>query len=290
MPQVRSFPEGPGGTTPDKIAPNFYLGRWASAAGVALLAGVLGYSLYTNPNIDHAVIREFLFSRTILDGLWMTIQLAVISQIIGIVLGLAIALMRMARNPVAAAVGWVYIWIFRGVPLLVQVLIWGNFALFYRTIDIGIPGTSFSLWSWDTNALITAYVASLLALSLNEAAYMAEIIRGGFLSVKKGQYEATAALGMSPASALFRVILPQILRVITPPTGNQFISMLKMTSLVSVIAGGDLLTQAQNISAVNLHTMELLFVASLWYLLCTTVASLGQSLLERRLGQGRSRP
>lgn len=283
---VETAPTGQRSSVPNEIAPQLYLGRWVSGIIVVALATSLAYSLFMNPNVNHQAIRTFFLSPAILDGLVTTIELAVISQVIGIFLGLVIALLRLSKNPVAASVGWVYVWLFRGIPLLVQILIWGNFALFYQHIALGIPGTGLALFSWDTNTILTAFVASLLALSLNEAAYMAEIIRGGLLSVDHGQHEAARAIGLSPTQSLRKVVLPQVLRVIIPPTGNQFINMLKMTSLVSVIAGGDLLTQAQNISAANLRTMELLFVASGWYLAVTTVASIGQALLERRFSRG----
>ncbi|WP_169566281.1 amino acid ABC transporter permease [Microbacterium luticocti] len=289
MTRPRTVGEATHVDVPDLIAPRLHLGRWVSGLLVAALAVGVGVSVFTNPNIDHATVKDFFFSPAILTGLGTTILLAVVAQALGIVIGLLVALLRMSRNPVAAVVGWVYVWLFRGIPLLVQVLIWGNFALFYRRIDIGIPGTDVLWASWDTNAVLTPFVASLLALSLNEAAYMAEIIRGGMLSVATGQHEAARALGLSRSQALVKVILPQVLRVIIPPTGNQFINMLKMTSLVSVIAGGDLLTQAQNIAAGNLQTMELLFVASGWYLVCTTIASIAQSILERRFDRGHRR-
>ena len=167
-----------------------------------------------------------------------------------------------------------YVWLLRGTPLLVQILVWGNFALLFATIG-----------PFKTNDLLTPFVASLVALGLNEAAYMAEIVRAGILAVDRGQHEASLALGMSRALALRRIVLPQALRVIIPPAGNQFVSLLKATSLVSVIAGGDLLTAAQNISSANLHTIELMLVATFWYLAITSISSLGQLYIERRLGR-----
>ncbi len=275
-------------SAPDEIAPQRHLGRWTAAAVLLVLSALVAYTVFTNPNLNHRTIGHFLLSEAILHGLTVTIELAVISQAAGTLLGLIIALLRGSHNPVSRTVGSVYVWFFRGTPLLVQILIWGNFALFYKHITIGIPGTSLVLANYNTNHVLTTFVASLLALSLNEAAYMAEIIRSGLLSVDPGQREAARAMGLSPVQTLRKVVLPQALRVIIPPSGNQFINMLKMTSLVSVIAGGDLLTQAENISAANLRTMELLIVASAWYLLVTTVASIGQALLERRFNRGHS--
>ena len=279
---------GHSAAVPDRIARQWHLWRWITGVLILVLAAALIHSLYVNPSVNHQVMGDFVFSGAILDGLATTIELAVISQVIGIILGLGIALMRLSPNPVARGVGGVYVWLFRGTPLLVQVLIWGNFALFYKHLSIGVPGTSWAL-SWDTNDILTAFVASLLALSLNEAAYMAEIIRSGLLSIDPGQHEAARAMGLSRGQALRKVVLPQAMRVILPPSGSQFINMLKMTSLVSVIAGGDLLTQALNISAANLRTIELLLVATGWYLAVTTIASAGQALLERHYNRGHRR-
>jgi polar amino acid transport system permease protein len=167
-----------------------------------------------------------------------------------------------------------YSWLFRGTPLLVQILLWGNLALLFQHIG-----------PFNTNAVLTPFIASVVALGLNEAAYMSEVVRAGIISVDQGQHSAATALGMPRMLAMRRIILPQALRMIIPPTGNQFISLLKATSLVSVIAGGDLLTQAENISSANLHTIELMFVATFWYLVLTTITSVGQFFLERRLGR-----
>ncbi len=273
---------------PAVVAPRRHMGRWVAAVVLLAIFAMICVSTYQNDNLDHSTIKHFLFSHAILDGLRTTIILAVLSQAIGTVLGLLIAILRLSRNPVSTAVGWLYVWLFRGTPLLVQVLIWGNFALFYPRLTVGVPFTDFSIASYDTNHVLTAFVSSVLALSLNEAAYMAEIIRAGILSVDSGQTEAARALGLSRAQTLRKVVLPQAMRVIVPPSGSQFINMLKMTSLVSVIAGGDLLTQAQNISAANLRTIELLVVATAWYLLVTSVSSIGQAILERRLARGSS--
>lgn len=270
---------------PDAVAPQRHPGRWGS--GVLLLgaAGLVIRSVLTNPNIDWTTVGEFLFSSRILEGLGTTLELTVVSMIIGTVVGLVVALLRLSRNPIAEATGSLYVWLFRGTPLLVQVLLWGNFALFYDRIGIGVPFTNLAV-SYDTNAVITTFVASVLALALHVASYMAEIIRAGVLSVDEGQTRAALALGLSRGQLLRRVVLPQALRVIVPPSGSAFIQLLKMTSLVAVIAGGDLLTQTQNIAAVNLRTIELLIVATLWYLLVTSFLSIGQAMLERYVGRG----
>jgi len=274
---------------PDVVAPQRHALRWVTAALVLALAFVVGRSLYANQNIDHSAVKEFLFSGAILSGLRTTLILGVAAQALGLLLGVLIALCRLSHNPVLAAIGWIYVWLFRGTPLLVQILLWGNLSLFYNRIELGIPFTGFTFVSWDTNTVVTAFLASLLALGLHEAAYSAEVIRSGIQSIDAGQTEAARALGMSRSLTMRKIVLPQAMRVIIPPTGNNFINLLKATSLVAVIAGGDLLTQAQNVSAANLKTIELLVVATIWYLLVTSVASVGQAWVERRFGRGRRR-
>lgn len=264
--------------------------RWVSGALLVAVLLAMAWSVATNPRLHWASVARFWASPTILSGLGTTVGLACLSMLIGIGLGLVMALLRASANPVARFFAGGYVWLVRGTPLLVQVLVWGNLSLFTERIFIGIPGTSLYLLDYSTNTLVTPFVASVLALSINEGAYMAEVFRGGLLAIDRGQHEAVSALGLSRLQGLRRVILPQVVRVITPPTGNQFINMLKMTSLVSVIAGGDLLTQAQNISAGNLRTFELLIVASLWYLAVTSIATIGQYLLERRLDHSTRRP
>ncbi|WP_051581689.1 amino acid ABC transporter permease [Pseudonocardia acaciae] len=274
---------------PSEIAPEPHVGRWLFGAAVLGATAWTAVSLWHSPALDRATIGRYLTADAILEGLGNTLVLAVTAMVIGSALSVVVALCRLSDNPVSRAIGWAYVWVFRGVPLLVQILIWGNLALFIPRIGLGNPVTGDVLVSWETNSVITGFVASLLALALNEAGYMAEIVRAGVLSVPHGQTEAARALGMSRAQAFRKVVLPQALRMIVPPSGTQFVNMLKMTSLVSVIAGGDLLTQAQNISASNLRTIELLVVASAWYLLITSVSSAGQALLERRLARGQRR-
>lgn len=274
---------------PELVAPQRHLGRWAAAVFVVLMLGWVGYSVYTNPSIDHGAISDFMFSGAILQGLKTTLILALLAGLLSIALGTVIALFRLSGNPVLTAVAQGYVWVFRGTPLLVQILILGNFSLFYPELAIVVPFTDITLVSADTNSILTMFTASVLALGLHDAAYMAEIIRSGIQSVDKGQTEASRALGLPGWVMQTRIVLPQALRVIIPPAGNNFINMLKMTSLVAVIAGGDLLTQAQNLSAANLKTIELLLVASAWYLIVVTVFSVGQMMVEKRLGRGYSR-
>ncbi len=253
---------------------------------VAIATVLVLYGLWSNQALDHETIGRYLTHDSIMSGLKNTIVLALISMAIGVVGGFVFALMRLSENPVLRAIGFAYVAIVRSIPLLLLILFVGNISLFWSGIDILNPITKEVWFSWDTNDLITPFVASVIALSVNEAAYMAEIIRSGLSSVDEGQREAADALGLGPFRTMTRVILPQALRVIIPPTGSQFITMIKMTSLVSVIAGGDLLTEAQNIAAINLRTLELLFVAFLWYFAVTGIATIGQTILERRLARG----
>jgi polar amino acid transport system permease protein len=249
-------------------------GLWAASAFVVVTLALFAMSVWRNPNIVHSVIVEYQLAPAILHGLRTTVVLALLAASIGIVLGTLLAVMRLSDSAVLRVGSGIYAWLVRGTPLLVQILVWGNFALLFRTIG-----------PFETNRLITPFVASVLALGLNEAAYMGEIVRAGIMAVDRGQTEAATALAMSRALALRRVVLPQALRVIIPPAGNQFISLLKATSLVSVIAGGDLLTSATNISSGNLRTIELLLVATFWYLALTSITSVGQYFVERRLAR-----
>ncbi len=264
-----------------RIVPARYWGQWIVA--VLLIAAVAGFVILVarSPNIQWSAIGEYMLDPTILDGIRLTLLFTVLAMVISIAAGVVLAVMRLAANPVLSGFSSLYIWFFRGTPLLVQIIFWFNIQLFIPSIQLG----SFQI---ATNSLISAFTAALLALSLNEAAYVAEIVRGGLMAVDRGQREAAAALGYTPYQSMSRIVLPQALRVIVPPIGNQTISMLKTTSLVSVVAAQDLLTRAQNIYARNFLVIELLIVASIWYLVMTTVASIGQSAIERRLGRSTS--
>lgn len=247
---------------------------WLASAIVIVACAALAVAIWQNPNIDHRVVARYQFAPAILHGLWITVVLALLSAAIGLVLGVAFALMRLSRSAVLRSFAALYAWLFRGTPLLVQILFWGNLALLFQTLG-----------PFRTNDVMTPFVASVVALGLNEGAYMSEIVRAGIAAVDRGQYDAAQALGMSRALSMRRIVLPQALAVIVPPAGNQFISLLKATSLVSVIAGGDLLTAAENISSANLRTIELMLVATFWYLVLTTLTTLGQHVLERRLAR-----
>lgn len=264
----------------EKVVKLRHPGRWVSYAVIAVLAAMLLDVLINNPNFGWDVVGEYFFSNRILDGLLKTLQLTAIAMGVGIVLGVMLAIMRLSSNPVLSRVSWLYIWFFRGTPVFVQLLFWGYISILFPVIEIGIPfGPGFVLA--ETNTLITPVMAAILGLGLNEGAYMAEIVRAGISAVPKGQTEAAKALGMPGSRILRRIILPQAMRVILPPTANNTISMLKTTSLVSVLAFPELLYAAQLIYSDNFETMPLLLTASIWYIIVTSILTVGQYYLER---------
>ena len=271
-----------------RAVPVRHPGRWIAAAIVAVVAVAIVKSVATNPNFEWSVVGDYFTSSRVLHGLVVTLELTVTSMAIGITLGVLFAVMRLSPNPLVAGASWLYIWFFRGTPVFVQILFWSNISALYPHFSIGIPfGPSYGHFS--ANSVITPFVAGMLALGLNEGAYMAEIVRAGIISVDEGQTEAAQALGMGRLQTMRRIVLPQAMRVIIPPTGNETISMLKTTSLVSVIATTELLYSVQLIYSTTYQTIPLLIVASLWYLIMTTVLSVGQYFLERRYGRGSSR-
>ncbi|MDX8033220.1 amino acid ABC transporter permease [Lentzea sp. BCCO 10_0856] len=251
--------------------------RWFSGAVILLVLAGLGWAM-AEAQIQWEDVPGFFTHPVMLEGLLNTIVLAVVAQGGAIVLGVVIALMRLSANPVARWFAVGYIWLFRGLPVLLQILIWFNLALVFQNISIPM------LFSVPTNVVMTAFVAALLGLGLNESAYMAEIVRAGLSSVDPGQTEAAKSIGMTPMTTLRRVVLPQAMRVIIPPTGNNFINMIKGTSMASVIAFLELIHAANNISSRNLEIMETLFAAAAWYLVMVSVASIGQHYLERAYG------
>lgn len=262
-----------------KAIPIRHYGQWASAAVVLVLVGGLLYSVGANDNIQWSVVGDYLFRPEIFHGIGVTLALTVLSMLLGVIGGVLLAVMRLSGNPVLRVVSSGYLWIFRGTPVLVQIIIWFNLGLVFPTIGIG----SFTA---DTNQVITAFGAALLALSLNEAAYMAEIVRGGILSVDPGQTEAAHALGYSGPKTMRLIVLPQAMRVIVPPTGNEVVTMLKTTSLVYAIGAADLFTEAYNFGSKNFTLFEMYLVASFWYLVMTTVLSTLQSRLEKKYAKG----
>lgn len=276
----------PGGSERVRVLKPRKYGQTVAAVIVAVVAAALVVAVAGNDHLDYSVITQYLTATTVLKGLLVTFELSILGMTLGVVLGLVVALARMSANRLLSAIAQFYIWLFRGVPLLVQLLIWGNLALLFPVLSLQIPFTTVSFLSVNTNAAITGFTAAVLGLGLNEAAYMAEVFRGGLISVDRGQQEAALALGMTDRLLMRRVVLPQAMRAIVPPTANQFISLIKASSLVSVIAGGDLLNAVQNIAAVNLRTIELLLVASIWYLVIVTILTVCQYFLERRVSRG----
>ena len=263
------------------IVPRRHIGQIIAAIAIAAIVALIARSVATNPRFQWDVVNEYLRDASIASGLAVTLKLTVISMAIGIGLGLVVAVMRLSGNAVLNSVSFLYVSAFRGTPLLVQLLFWFNIAALYPKITFGLPFVSL-----NANHIVTPMTAAILGLGLNEAAYMSEIVRAGILSVDHGQGEAASALGLSRLQTLRRVILPQAMRVIIPPTGNETIGMLKMTSLVSVLAVSDLLYSAQIIYSRNFQTIPLLIVASIWYLVVTTVLTIGQYYVERHFARG----
>jgi len=276
-----------------KAVPVRHPGRWIAAAIILVVGASLVRSAIvdTGPNrgFEWVWVGHYLFDSRILHGVVVTIRLTALAMVIGVVLGVLLAVMRLSPNPLVSGAAWVYIWFFRGTPLLVQILFWNNIGALYKTIVLGVPFGGPGLIHANPNSLIPTSVAVVLALGLNEGAYMAEIVRAGIISVGEGQAEAAQSLGLKRLQVMRLIVLPQAIRVIVPPTGNEVISMLKNTSLASVVAYGELLYAGQIIYSANYKTIPLLIVVSIWYLAMTSVLYVGQYFIERRYGRGFTR-
>ncbi|MEB4614983.1 amino acid ABC transporter permease, partial [Leucobacter sp. M11] len=261
--------------------------RTVLAIVIVIAVGLFIYDAATNrPAYDWPTVGKYLFDDRIMSALVNTLLLTVYSMIIAVVLGVLLAVMRLSPNPVVKSVSWVYLWIFRGTPVYVQLTFWGMVALIYPTISLGVPFGEAWL-TLETDALLSTFALAVIGLALNESAYMAEIVRAGLLAVDKGQEEAATALGLGWWHTMSRVVLPQAMRVIIPPTGNEVISMLKTTSLVVAVPYSyDLYARARDISVETFNPIPLLIVASLWYLLFTSVLMVGQYYLEKRFARG----
>ncbi len=266
-----------------------HAGRWVAAGVILALVAWLVSAAAGSGAVDSATVRRFLFNRSILEGVRNTLLISVVAQAAGIVLGVLFAVMRLSANPVLRVSSWVYVWLFRGTPVLVQLILWFSLPLVFEYLTIKLPFVDVTIYRARMVDFMTPFKAAFLGLALNEGAYMAEIVRAGIISVDEGQVDAAKALGMHPALTLRRIVLPQAMRVIIPPTGNEFISMLKTSSLASVVLFPELLRRAEDVYSTNLRVLELLVVASIWYLFLTSVASVGQFLLERRFARGASR-
>ncbi|MGU3501916.1 amino acid ABC transporter permease [Mycobacterium sp. C31M] len=280
------------GTPPQSIdaVPLRHPVRWAAAAVIIILVGLFVWGAATNPAYGWSTFGEYFFHERILLGVFNTLQLTVYSMVIGVVLGVILTVMRLSDNPVLSSVAWVFLWIFRGTPVYVQLAIWGLVPTIYKNLQLGVPfGPSF--FHIDLQNFAFPFVLAVIGLALNEAAYMAEIVRAGILSVPEGQLEASTALGMSWGLAMRRTVLPQAMRVIIPPTGNELISLLKTTSLVTAVPYAfDLYSiAAREIAARIFEPVPLLLVAAAWYLIITSILMVGQFYLERYFARGASR-
>jgi len=263
---------------------------WRVVTGVLLALVTVQIVVFfaTNERFDWPVVAEYLFNPSVLMGLGMSIMLTVIGMVLGSILGTALAAGQLSDF---APLRWaciVFVGVFRGVPPLVQLIFWYNLAYLLPRITVGVPFGP-ELFSWSTNDLITPLTAAIIGLSLHEAAYMAEIVRAGILSVDQGQRDAAAAMGFSRWHSFTRVVLPQAMRVIIPPTGSQVIALLKGTSLVSVIAMGDLLHSVQVIYNRTYEVVPMLIVAVIWYLVVVTALTLVQRRVERHFSKGMTR-
>ena len=283
-------PSSQAGRRPEaiKAIPVRHPWRWLSAVLVLAVAADAVYTLVTAPNMHWGVVGTFLFQRLIREGILLTLELTVLAMVIGIVLGVVLAVMRLSPNPVMSWVSWLYIWFFRGTPVLVQIFFWYNLNAVLPHVGLIIPGTHIG-WETGTNSLISAFIAATLGLGLNEGAYMAEIVRAGIISVEHGQTEAAQALGMNRLLVMRRIVLPQAMRVIIPPTGNETISMLKTTSLAVIAAVPELFTRSQQVSNVYFTVIEMAIVASIWYLVMTSILTVGQYYIERYYARGAQR-
>lgn len=253
---------------------------------VLLVASFIWDAAFNRPAYDWPSVGKYVFDIRVSQAALVTLELTVLSMVGAILLGSLLAIMRLSPNPVLRAIAWIYLWIFRGTPVYVQLVFWGLLSTIYRSITLGIPFTDIGM-SWTTQDTLSVFWLAVIGLALNEAAYMAEIVRAGMLSVDAGQGEASMALGMSWAQTMRRIVIPQSMRVIIPPTGNEVISMLKTTSLVTAVPlSTDLYTRTRDISAETFNPIPLLIVASIWYLFFTSLLMIGQYFLERRFARG----
>ncbi|WUH97131.1 amino acid ABC transporter permease [Spirillospora sp. NBC_00431] len=282
-----------------KAVPVRHPGRWVAVAVIAVLAAMFVHMLATNEKFQWSFIVDNAFRPNIIEGVRTTIALTVLSMVIGVVLGIVLAVMRLSDNPILSGVAWLYTWFFRAVPRLVLAILFGNMGILYSEYHVGgvpfagqlgdlmgvdIDATLFTL---DARTLLTGFMAGLLALALSEAAYMAEIVRAGILSVDPGQEEAASALGMSKFQTMRRIILPQAMRVIIPPTGNETIAMLKDTSLVAFVpVTNELFFQLQAVGNRTYQVFPMLVAACVWYLILTSFLLVGQYFIERHFARG----
>ncbi|MCX4556824.1 amino acid ABC transporter permease [Streptomyces phaeochromogenes] len=271
-----------------KVVPVRHPWRWVAVTVTAVLLAQFVHGLATNSGWEWEVFAEFFTAEVILKAVWVTLQLTFYGTALGFALGIVLAFMRLSASPFLKAVSFAYIWAFRSIPLIVQLLFWFNLAYLYKELEFGIPfGPGF--FSFDTMGLVGAMSAAVLGLALHQAAYAAEIVRGGVLSVDSGQLEAAAALGIPRLRQIRRIVLPQAMRSILPNAANEVISLFKGTSIVSVMAIGELFYQVQVIYGRNGRVVPLLMVATAWYILLTTALSVLQYYVERHFAKGSTR-
>jgi polar amino acid transport system permease protein len=268
-----------------KVVPARHPGRWVATALVAVVLAMVGHSLITNPRWEWGIVGAYLTERSIVRGVITTIELTLITAVLGFALGTVLALMRLSRSPLLQAVSWGYTWVFRSVPLILQLLLWYNLAYLYKSLDVGIPfGPSFV--SFDTLSLIDKFGAAVLGLGLHQAAYSAEIVRAGILSVDQGQHEAAASLGIPRRRQATRIVLPQAMRSIVPTAVNEVIGLFKGTSIVYVLALGELFYTVSVIYGRTQRVLPMLVVAAIWYVVLTTVVTVVQYYVERYYARG----
>ena len=260
--------------------------RWVGTAVVALGVAAVAWSLATNPRWEWGVVAQWFTAQSVINGLVETLKLTAISGVLGFVLGFVLALMRLSASPLLLSVSWTFSWIFRSTPLLVQMLLWYNLGYLYEKISLGIPFTDIRFFEVQTTTLISQFAAAVLGLTLNQAAYSAEIIRGGILSVDQGQLEAAAALGIPAWRRSTRIVLPQAMRAILPNAFNEIIGLVKGTSIVYVLAYSELFYTVQVIYNRTQQVLPLLLVATLWYVVITSVLSVFQYYIERHYSKG----
>ncbi|NME77783.1 amino acid ABC transporter permease [Rhodococcus sp. 105337] len=270
------------------VAPTRHPWRWATSAAVLIVVAQFAHGLATNPGWDWPTFAQYFTAASVLAALWMTIKLTLWGTILGFALGALLAVGRLSNNPVLQVVSWTYIWAFRSIPLIVQLLFWFNIAYLYRTLSVGIPfGPGF--FSFNVTGVISGFTAAVLGLALHQAAYSAEIIRAGIISVDPGQVEAANALGIPRGRQFFRIVLPQAMRSILPNAANEVISLFKGTSIVSTMAIAELFYQVQVVFGRNGRVVPLLMVATVWYIILTTFLSIVQYYVERHYARGSAR-
>ncbi|MDQ0036197.1 polar amino acid transport system permease protein [Variovorax boronicumulans] len=292
-PVARPEPSAPQQVAPAKgdyshfrVVPAKYPARTVGTVFAVLLIGIVLYSVLTNPRWGWGVFAEWFFAEPVLAGLGRTLLLTALGAVFGFVLGTGLALARVSRSPLLARLSWVFTWLFRSVPIIVLLLIINNLGYLYETVALGIPGTDITFFSYPTTQLISPFVAALLGLTLNQAAFASEIVRGGILSVEQGQLEAAAALGLSRKRQAFRIVLPQAMRTILPTAFNDIIGLAKGTSNLYILALPELFYTIQIIYRRNLEVIPLLMVATVWYLVILTVLSVAQHYIERHFSRG----